>query len=48
MIGSSLKKELLAKNFAILNDNHMPDLFKLCKNSGLIDINGHDINAMCK
>ncbi|XP_025265669.1 putative ATP-dependent RNA helicase TDRD12 isoform X2 [Camponotus floridanus] len=48
MIGSSLKKELLAKNFAILNDNHMPDLFKLCKNSDMIDINGHDINVMCK
>lgn len=48
MIGPSLKKELLAKNFAILNDNHMPDLFELCKNSDMTDINGHDINVMCK
>ncbi|XP_050453768.1 putative ATP-dependent RNA helicase TDRD12 isoform X2 [Cataglyphis hispanica] len=48
MIGSSLKKELLDKNFAILNDNHIPDLFKLCKNSGLIETNGHDINVIFK
>ncbi|XP_029663616.1 putative ATP-dependent RNA helicase TDRD12 isoform X3 [Formica exsecta] len=48
IIGSSLKKELLVKNFAILNENHIPDLFKLCKNSGLIETNGHDINVMPK
>ncbi|XP_029178829.1 putative ATP-dependent RNA helicase TDRD12 isoform X2 [Nylanderia fulva] len=47
MIGYSLKKELV-KNFAILNDNHIPDLLKLCKISGLREINGHYINAMCE
>ncbi|KMQ93903.1 atp-dependent rna helicase tdrd12 isoform x1 [Lasius niger] len=46
MIGHSLKNTLIKDHFAILNDNHIPDLFALCKNSGLT--NGHDINAMCK
>lgn len=49
MIGSSLKKELLNKNFAVLNKNHIPDLVKLCDNSGLvIETTGHDNDAMRK
>lgn len=47
MTGYSLKNELV-QNFAILNNNHIPDLLKLCKISGLKEINGHDVNALCE
>lgn len=48
LIGSSLKKELLSENFAVLNNDHLSSLFKLCRNSGMTKINGHDISAICK
>ncbi|KAL6261063.1 hypothetical protein P5V15_008590 [Pogonomyrmex californicus] len=46
LIGSSLKKKLLAGDFAVMNDNHISNLFKLCKNSGLTEVNGHNINSV--
>lgn len=48
LIGSSLKKQLLFEKFAVLNNDHLSNLFKLCKNSGLTKINGHDISTTCK
>jgi len=39
VIGTSLKKELINGNSAVPNDNHISDLLKLYKNSGLTDIN---------
>lgn len=44
VIGSSLRKELLSGNFAVANNNQLLNLFKLCKNSGLKEVNGHDIS----
>jgi len=48
VIGSSLKKELLFGKFAVVNNDHLSSLFKLCRNSGLTEINGHDIIAADK
>jgi len=48
LIGSSLKKELCHGNFSIVNNNHLSNLFKLCRNSGMTEINGHNLNATDK
>ncbi|XP_012057914.1 PREDICTED: putative ATP-dependent RNA helicase TDRD12 [Atta cephalotes] len=48
LIGSSLKKELCHGNFSIVNNNHLSNLFKLCRNSGMTEINGHNLNATNK
>ncbi|XP_019700247.1 putative ATP-dependent RNA helicase TDRD12 isoform X2 [Harpegnathos saltator] len=48
LIGFSLKDSLEKENHAILNDNHMLHLLKLCKKSGLSKINGYHIDAVCK
>lgn len=34
IIGSSLKKELIAKKHAVPNENHISHLLNLCKNAG--------------
>ncbi|EGI69443.1 Tudor domain-containing protein 12 [Acromyrmex echinatior] len=48
LIGSSLKKELCHGNYSIVNNNHLSNLFKLCRNSGMTEINGHNLHAADK
>ncbi|KAG5319174.1 VASA1 helicase, partial [Pseudoatta argentina] len=48
LIGSSLKRELCHGNYSIVNNNHLSNLFKLCRNSGMTEINGHNLNAADK
>ncbi|KYQ56077.1 ATP-dependent RNA helicase DBP3 [Trachymyrmex zeteki] len=48
LIGSSLKKELCHGSFSIVNNNHLSNLFKFCRNSGMTEINGHNLNATDK
>lgn len=45
LISSSLKKYLISGNCAVSNKDHMSQLFKLCKNSGLIEVDGDNGNA---
>ncbi|KAG5341799.1 VASA1 helicase, partial [Acromyrmex charruanus] len=48
LIGSSLKRGLCHGNYSIVNNNHLSNLFKLCRNSGMTEINGHNLNAADK
>lgn len=48
LIGSPLKKNLLDGNFAVENNDHLSNLFELCRNSKLTEINGHDIRVTDK
>jgi len=48
LIGFSLQKHLISGNHAVLNKDHMSQLFEICKNSGLTEINecnGYDVCA---
>ncbi|XP_018404160.1 PREDICTED: putative ATP-dependent RNA helicase TDRD12 [Cyphomyrmex costatus] len=48
LIGSSLKKKLCHENFAVVNNNHLSSLLELYRNSGMIEINGHNISTANK
>ncbi|XP_032684935.1 putative ATP-dependent RNA helicase TDRD12 isoform X2 [Odontomachus brunneus] len=47
LIGFSLKDQLKNENHAMLNDDHISYLLKLCKNSGISEVNGYHINTLC-
>lgn len=48
LVGFSLKDQLKNENHAMLNDDHISHLLKLCKKSGLSEVNGYHINTLCK
>lgn len=44
LIGSSIKTELLLKDYAVKNDKHLNQMYQLCRDAGFLQINGYDLN----
>ena len=44
LIGSNLRTELLLKDYVIENDEHLNQMYQLCRDAGFLKVNEYDLN----
>ncbi|XP_076222302.1 putative ATP-dependent RNA helicase TDRD12 isoform X2 [Nomia melanderi] len=46
IVGSSLKTELIKNDHAVENPEHLQQMYQLCKDAGLLELNGYNLNVL--
>ena len=44
LIGSNLRTELLLKDHVIENNEHLNQMYQLCRDAGFLKVNEYDLN----